>query len=76
MLGGARPRATVQLVGFNLEEVQDYVGNMAHGHGVPVMVDGAHAFAQLEFAIPDLRCEYYGSSLHKWLGCPLGAGLL
>lgn len=50
--------------------------DMAHGHGVPVMVDGAHAFAQLEFAIPDLRCDYYGSSLHKWLGCPLGAGLL
>jgi selenocysteine lyase/cysteine desulfurase len=50
--------------------------DMAHGHGVPVMVDGAHAFAQLEFAIPDLRCDYYGSSLHKWLGCPLGAGIL
>jgi selenocysteine lyase/cysteine desulfurase len=50
--------------------------DMAHGHGVPVMVDGAHAFAQLAFAIPDLRCDYYASSLHKWLGCPLGAGLL
>ena len=50
--------------------------DMAHGHGVPVMVDGAHAFGQLEFAIPDLHCDYYGSSLHKWLGCPLGAGLL
>jgi selenocysteine lyase/cysteine desulfurase len=50
--------------------------DMAHRHGVQVMVDGAHAFAQLEFAIPDLRCDYYGSSLHKWLGTPLGAGLL
>jgi selenocysteine lyase/cysteine desulfurase len=50
--------------------------DMAHGHGVPVMVDGAHAFAHLEFAIPDLRCDYYASSLHKWLGCPLGAGIL
>jgi len=50
--------------------------DLAHGHGVPVMVDGAHAFAHLEFAIPDLRCDYYASSLHKWLGCPLGAGLL
>jgi len=50
--------------------------DMAHRHGVPVMVDGAHAFAQLEFAIPDLHCDFYGSSLHKWLGTPLGAGIL
>jgi len=50
--------------------------DMAHRHGVQVMVDGAHAFAQLDFAIPDLHCDYYGSSLHKWLGTPLGAGLL
>ena len=50
--------------------------DMAHSRGVEVMVDGAHAFAHLEFAIPDLHCDYYGASLHKWLGCPLGAGLL
>lgn len=50
--------------------------DMAHRHGVPVMVDGAHAFAQLDFRIPDLNCDYYGSSLHKWLGVPIGAGLL
>jgi selenocysteine lyase/cysteine desulfurase len=49
---------------------------MAHARGVPVMVDGAHAFAHLEVAVPDLHCDYYGASLHKWLGCPLGAGLL
>jgi selenocysteine lyase/cysteine desulfurase len=50
--------------------------DMAHARGVDVMVDGAHAFAQLEFAIPDLGCDYYGASLHKWLGAPLGAGIL
>ncbi len=49
---------------------------MAHSKGVPVMVDGAHAFAQLDFKIPELGCDYYGASLHKWLGCPLGAGIL
>ncbi len=52
------------------------IAEMAHRHGVDVMVDGAHAFAQLEFRIPDLGCDYYGASLHKWLGCPLGTGLL
>jgi selenocysteine lyase/cysteine desulfurase len=50
--------------------------DMAHARGVEVMVDGAHAFAQLDFRIPDLNCDYYGASLHKWLGTPLGAGIL
>lgn len=50
--------------------------DMAHSKGVEVMVDGAHAFAHLEFNIPDLDCDYYGTSLHKWLSVPLGAGLL
>jgi selenocysteine lyase/cysteine desulfurase len=52
------------------------VADMAHARGVDVMVDGAHAFAQLVFTIPDLGCDYYGASLHKWLGTPLGAGIL
>lgn len=52
------------------------ITEMAHRHGVPVMVDGAHAFGHLEFAIPALGGDYYGASLHKWLGAPLGAGLL
>lgn len=50
--------------------------DMAHSKGVPVMVDGAHAFAHFKYAIPDLHCDYYGASLHKWLSVPLGAGLL
>ncbi len=49
---------------------------MARGRGVPVMVDGAHTFGQLDFRIPDLGCDYFGASLHKWLGAPLGAGIL
>ncbi len=50
--------------------------DMAHARGVEVMVDGAHAFAHLDFRIPDLHCDYYGASLHKWLSVPLGAGIL
>jgi len=49
---------------------------MAHARGVDVMVDGAHALAHIDYKIPDLDCDYYGASLHKWLGCPLGTGLL
>ncbi|HMH24430.1 MAG TPA: aminotransferase class V-fold PLP-dependent enzyme [Puia sp.] len=50
--------------------------DMAHARGVEVMVDGAHSFAQIRHAIPDLNCDYYGASLHKWLSVPLGAGIL
>jgi selenocysteine lyase/cysteine desulfurase len=50
--------------------------DMAHAKGVEVMVDGAHAFAHINFSIPDLDCDYYGASLHKWLSVPLGAGIL
>ncbi len=52
------------------------IADMAHRRDVQVMVDGAHTFGQLDFNIEDLGCDYYGSSLHKWLGAPLGAGIL
>lgn len=50
--------------------------DMAHARGVEVLVDGAHTFAHLNFSIPDLGCDYFGASLHKWLSTPLGAGIL
>lgn len=50
--------------------------DMAHKKGVLVMVDGAHAFAHFRYNIPDLGCDFYGTSLHKWLSVPLGAGFL
>ena len=49
---------------------------MAHSYGVEVMVDGAHCVGHFDFSIKDLNCDFYGSSLHKWLSAPLGAGLL
>jgi isopenicillin-N epimerase len=45
-------------------------------HGLPVIVDGAHAFAHLAFKRDDLECDYYGTSLHKWLTAPIGTGFL
>ena len=49
---------------------------MAHKKGVQVMVDGAHCVGHFQFKIDDLECDYYGSSLHKWLAVPLGTGML
>ena len=52
------------------------IADMAHARGVEVMVDGAHAFSHIDFNMKDLDCDYYGTSLHKWLSAPLGSGML
>ena len=49
---------------------------MARARGIEVIVDGAHAFAHFPFTHADLDCDYYGTSLHKWLFAPHGTGFL
>ncbi len=49
---------------------------MARSKGIETIVDGAHAFAQFDFKQSDLGCDYYGTSLHKWIYAPKGTGLL
>lgn len=48
----------------------------AKKRGIEVVVDAAHTFAHLVYDIPDLQCDYFGTSLHKWLCAPFGSGLL
>ena len=52
------------------------IADMAHQHGVEVICDGAHSFGLLDFSIPDLGCDYFGTSLHKFLSAPIGSGML
>jgi isopenicillin-N epimerase len=52
------------------------VCEMARAKGIETIVDGAHSFAQFHFQQKDLGCDYFGSSLHKWLYAPKGTGLL
>jgi isopenicillin-N epimerase len=52
------------------------VCEMARRRGVETIVDGAHSFAQFEFKRDDLNCDYFGTSLHKWLHAPKGTGML
>jgi isopenicillin-N epimerase len=49
---------------------------MARARGIQVVVDGAHAFGQFPFTRADLDCDYYGTSLHKWVLAPIGTGML
>ena len=52
------------------------VCDMAREKGIETIVDGAHSFAQFDFKQKDLGCDYFGTSLHKWLYAPTGTGLL
>ncbi|MGC1516375.1 MAG: aminotransferase class V-fold PLP-dependent enzyme [Maribacter sp.] len=52
------------------------ISDMAHKHGVEVLVDGAHCIGHFSVNVKELHCDYYGSSLHKWLSVPLGSGML
>ena len=48
----------------------------ARSKGILSVIDGAHSFAHIEYNIPDLEGDFYGTSLHKWLCAPFGSGLL
>ncbi|MEC7799503.1 MAG: aminotransferase class V-fold PLP-dependent enzyme, partial [Candidatus Neomarinimicrobiota bacterium] len=52
------------------------VVRMARKYDIPVIVDGAHTFAHFDFTLKDLDCDYYATSLHKWLSAPFGTGML
>jgi selenocysteine lyase/cysteine desulfurase len=52
------------------------VCEIARAKGIETIVDGAHSFAQFDFTQKDLGCDYFGTSLHKWLYAPKGSGLL
>lgn len=57
---------------FPIKQICD----LARRRDIPCVVDGAHAFAQFAFSRADLGCDYYGTSLHKWLNASVGAGFL
>src|SRR6266705_1074556 len=52
------------------------VCEMARARGIETIVDGAHSFAQFDFKQKELGCDYFGTSLHKWLYAPKGTGML
>lgn len=52
------------------------IADIAHARSAEVVVDGAHSFAHIQFNIPGLGADYFGTSLHKWLCAPFGSGML
>jgi isopenicillin-N epimerase len=52
------------------------IADLAHEAGADVVVDGAQSLGLLEDPVKSLNCDYYGASAHKWLGTPVGLGVL
>lgn len=52
------------------------IADEAHARGIEVLADGAHSFAHFQFTIPELGCDYFGTSLHKWLCSSIGTGFM
>jgi selenocysteine lyase/cysteine desulfurase len=52
------------------------IADEAHKKNIEVIGDGAHTFAHFDFNINDLGCDYFATSLHKWMSAPFGSGLL
>jgi selenocysteine lyase/cysteine desulfurase len=49
---------------------------MARARGVDVILDAAHSWGQMDFTVADLGVDFAGFNLHKWIGAPLGVGIL
>jgi selenocysteine lyase/cysteine desulfurase len=78
---GITPRTKIILishVGFMNGQINPVreVCDLGRKRGIPVVVDGAHALCHFPFKQADLTCDYFGTSLHKWLMAPIGTGLL
>jgi selenocysteine lyase/cysteine desulfurase len=70
---------------FHLTHMVNWVGQimpvkklceLAKKHNIQTIVDGAHSFGLMDFKISDLGCDYFGTSLHKFLSAPIGSGML
>lgn len=52
------------------------IAAMARARGVDIILDAAHSFGQLEYKVDDLDIDFMGINFHKWMGAPLGSGLM
>lgn len=48
----------------------------AHNRNVEVVLDAAHSFGHIQYDVADIGCDYFGTSLHKWISAPIGTGLM
>ncbi|MEO1242270.1 MAG: aminotransferase class V-fold PLP-dependent enzyme [Pseudomonadota bacterium] len=52
------------------------ISALAKSHGIDVILDSAHAIGQINFDLAEFDVDFAGFNLHKWIGAPIGCGLL
>jgi isopenicillin-N epimerase len=78
---GITPRTKAVLISHVIDGVGQImpvrrISDLAHARGIQVIVDGALSFGHIACDMEALGCDYFGTSLHKWLSAPLGTGFL
>lgn len=75
-------RRTRLLVASHIVDAWGYVlpvaelAELAHAADAQILVDGALSFGHIPVDMKAIACDYYATSLHKWLNAPLGTGAL
>lgn len=52
------------------------ITELARKYDIDVILDAAHSWGQMDFTMADLGVDFAGFNLHKWIGAPLGVGMM
>lgn len=52
------------------------IASLAKSRGIDIILDAAHSVGQVDFNIKQLGCDFVGVNLHKWVGAPIGCGVI
>lgn len=52
------------------------IAKMAKERGIDVILDAAHSVGQIDFKLGELGCDFIGVNMHKWVGAPIGCGVI
>jgi selenocysteine lyase/cysteine desulfurase len=52
------------------------IAEEARKRGIDVICDSAQSWGLLDFQVPSLEVDWAGFNLHKWIGSPVGVGVL
>ncbi len=75
----SRPRVLALTHASNVSGVRlpiRKLADLAHSRGAHVHLDGAQTWGALDVNLPDLGCDSYAASAHKWFMGPKEVGLL
>lgn len=82
LISGAVTKSTKVIMVCDVDWINGHINPVkeicqyARLRGIQTVIDGAHSFAHIPVDLKDMGCDYYGTSLHKWLCATHGNGFL